>query len=277
MVRQRPPGQPDRVGGGAQVAADEGEVGGLDRDVGAGAHREAEVGLGERGGVVDAVADHRDDPALGLQPRTTATLSAGSTSAITCVDADLARRPLAATRGVVAGEQDRAQPERRAARPTASALVGLTVSATTSTPRTAPSQPTSTAVRPAASAAPAAPTYARPAGPARSRASSRAGPTTTGRDPSTTPATPRPAGVRERRARRGRAARARAARGGDAPRAIGCSERPPARRRAAAARRRSRRRRRTTSTSVIRPVVTVPVLSSTTCRPRGSTPAPPGP
>ncbi len=51
----------------AQVAADEGEVAGLDGDVGAGAHGEAEVGLGEGGGVVDAVADHGDDPALGLQ------------------------------------------------------------------------------------------------------------------------------------------------------------------------------------------------------------------
>ena len=41
---------------------------GLDRHVGAGAHRQPEVGLRERGGVVDAVADHRDHAALGLQP-----------------------------------------------------------------------------------------------------------------------------------------------------------------------------------------------------------------
>ena len=46
---------------------DEREVGGLDRDVGAGADRQAEVGLGERGRVVDAVADHRDGAALALQ------------------------------------------------------------------------------------------------------------------------------------------------------------------------------------------------------------------
>ena len=37
-------------------------------DVGAGAHRQAQVGLREGGGVVHAVADHRDDLALGLQP-----------------------------------------------------------------------------------------------------------------------------------------------------------------------------------------------------------------
>ena len=41
---------------------------GLDRDVGAGAHGQPEVGGGQRGGVVDAVADHRDACALGLQP-----------------------------------------------------------------------------------------------------------------------------------------------------------------------------------------------------------------
>ena len=35
------------------------------------------------GGVVDAVADHGHDPALGLQPPTTSALSAGSTSAMT--------------------------------------------------------------------------------------------------------------------------------------------------------------------------------------------------
>ena len=53
----------DRVGHRAQVAADQGQVGGLDRRVGAGAHRQAQVGLGERGGVVDPVADHGDRPA----------------------------------------------------------------------------------------------------------------------------------------------------------------------------------------------------------------------
>ena len=44
------------------------QVGGLDRDVGAGAHGQAQVGLGQRGGVVDPVADHRHHAALGLQP-----------------------------------------------------------------------------------------------------------------------------------------------------------------------------------------------------------------
>ena len=60
--------EPDGVGGGPQVAAHQGEVAGLDGDVGAGAHGDAEVGLGQGGGVVDAVADHGHDAALGLQP-----------------------------------------------------------------------------------------------------------------------------------------------------------------------------------------------------------------
>ena len=51
----------------AQVAADQGDVGGGHRHVGAGADGDAEVGLGQRRRVVDAVADHRHDLALGLQ------------------------------------------------------------------------------------------------------------------------------------------------------------------------------------------------------------------
>ena len=103
--------RPDRVGGGAQVAGDEREVGGLDRDVGAGADREAEVGLGERGRVVDAVADHRDDAALGLQAADHVGLVGGQTSAMTVVDADLGG-DRARGRLVVAGQQHGPQAER---------------------------------------------------------------------------------------------------------------------------------------------------------------------
>ena len=66
---QRPTGESDGVGGGPQVTPDQGEVGSLDGHVGAGTHGQAEIGLGERGGIVDAVTDHRDDPTVGLQPR----------------------------------------------------------------------------------------------------------------------------------------------------------------------------------------------------------------
>ena len=64
MMRQRAAGQPDGVHRGGQVAAHQGQVGRLDRHVGAGAHGQPEVGLGQRRGVVHPVADHRDRPAV---------------------------------------------------------------------------------------------------------------------------------------------------------------------------------------------------------------------
>ena len=51
----------------AQVAADQRDVRGGHRHVGAGADGDAQVGLGQRRRVVDAVADHRDRLALRLQ------------------------------------------------------------------------------------------------------------------------------------------------------------------------------------------------------------------
>ena len=66
----------------AEVVADERDVGGLERDVGAGADRDAEVGLRQRGRVVDAVADHGDAPRRRpAAAPTLAAFSAGSTSA----------------------------------------------------------------------------------------------------------------------------------------------------------------------------------------------------
>ena len=61
----------DGDGGGdvERVGAHQHDVGGLDGDVGAGADRDADVGLGERGGVVDAVADHGDLAALAAGAR----------------------------------------------------------------------------------------------------------------------------------------------------------------------------------------------------------------
>ena len=51
----------------ARVAAHQRDAGGLHRDVGAGRHRDADVGGGQRRRVVDAVADHRHDLARGAQ------------------------------------------------------------------------------------------------------------------------------------------------------------------------------------------------------------------
>ena len=110
--RQRAAGEPDRVGRDAQVAAHQGEVAGLDGDVGAGAHGQAEVGLGEGGGVVDAVADHRHDPALGLQPLDDVDLVGGQDLGDhVAASMPTSRGDRAGGRRVVAGEQHRAQAE----------------------------------------------------------------------------------------------------------------------------------------------------------------------
>ena len=68
----------------ARVVGGQHDAGGLDRDVGAGADRDADVGAGQRRGVVDAVADHRDPLARApAARRPSASLSSGSTSAKT--------------------------------------------------------------------------------------------------------------------------------------------------------------------------------------------------
>ena len=110
MVRRVRSGQPDGVGGDAQVAVDEGEVAGFDGDVGAGAHGDAEVGLGEGGGVVDAVADHGDDLAVGLQAADDVDLVGGQDLGDDGVDVDLVGDGSGGAL-VVAGEQHRCEAE----------------------------------------------------------------------------------------------------------------------------------------------------------------------
>ena len=151
MVPERLPRQGYRVRDGARVAADQGHVGGLDRRVGAGAHGQAQIGLGERGGVVDPVADHGHRAALVLQAPDRVQLAARVHPGDHVVDADLAG-DRAGGALVVAGQQHRVQAERRAAGSPPPGAVGLTVSATVSRPRTCPSQATKTAVCPFCSA-----------------------------------------------------------------------------------------------------------------------------
>ena len=80
-------------------------AGALHRDVGPGAHRDADVGLGERRGVVDAVAGHRHDAALGLEPLDHFALLLGQHLGPDVVDPELPRHGLGG-RPVVAGEHD---------------------------------------------------------------------------------------------------------------------------------------------------------------------------
>jgi hypothetical protein len=109
--RQRAARQGDGVGGGARVAAHQRHLAGLDRDVGPRAHRDAEVGTGERRCVVDAVADHRDRVTLGLQLLDDGVLAVGQHAGDDPLDAELGgdglRRAL-----LVTGQQDGAQSER---------------------------------------------------------------------------------------------------------------------------------------------------------------------
>ena len=62
-----PPGQPDDGRDGVQFVADGDAVGGLQCQVGAGAHRDRRAGRGHGGGVIDAVADDEHPVTAGLQ------------------------------------------------------------------------------------------------------------------------------------------------------------------------------------------------------------------
>jgi hypothetical protein len=72
---------------------------------GAAAHGDAEIGLGERGRVVHAVADHRDGAPPVLQPPDDIDLVGRHHFRAHGVDPDLRRDPLRC-RLVVTGEQD---------------------------------------------------------------------------------------------------------------------------------------------------------------------------
>ena len=210
----------DRVGGAAQIAGDEREVGRLDRHVGAGAHRHAQVGLRQRGGVVDAVADHRHHAALrtgagGRRPPS----PSGMTSGDHVLDADLGGDGARGRLGCRRSAAPAAGPGRAAAA-TASALVGRTVSARPPAPRTAPSHATATAVRPAARARSIAAATVRRG--SRPRSASSAGRPTTTACPSTTPSTPRPARLAKPSGGGSAPGSSRAAR--RSPAAMGCSE-----------------------------------------------------
>ena len=107
---QGAPREPHGVRRRTQVAADQRQVGRGHRRVGAGPERDAEVGPGQRRGVVDPVADHRDDPALLLQARHLVDLALREHAGHDRADADLVGdRP--GHDLVVAGQQHRLEAE----------------------------------------------------------------------------------------------------------------------------------------------------------------------
>ena len=253
-------GQPDRVRGHPQVPAHQRQVARLDRRVRAGAHREAQVGGGERRRVVDAVADHGDGAALGLQPPYDVDLVLGQhLGEHGSASMPTARATASATARLSPVSSTGVSPRARSSRTACGAGLPDRVGDGRGHPRATPSQPTTTAVRPVRlgrrpSRGPG------PAGSALGRGAPR--PTSRARPPR--PRTPAP-GRRSRSARPPAAAATRSlgARG-DRPgdRVLGGVLQGAGEPQHVSLRRRPRRR--TTSWRVIRPVVTVPVLSRTT-------------
>mmetsp|Transcript_127687 Transcript_127687/g.397657 ORF Transcript_127687/g.397657 Transcript_127687/m.397657 type:complete len:443 (-) Transcript_127687:1736-3064(-) len=112
VPHDRPEGGPAQLQEGhalAQLRADEGHVRGLHGDLGADADGDADVGLGQRRGVVDAVADETDPegpaaPPLGLELLHALALRQRQGLRDDVPDADLLRNALRG-RGIVAGAQ----------------------------------------------------------------------------------------------------------------------------------------------------------------------------
>ncbi len=89
--------QLDHGGDSGEVVADDDGVGGLQGEVGPGAaHGDAGVRGGQRGGVVDAVADHGDPLPAGFELADGSDLILGQQPGAHVGDADLADEPAAA-------------------------------------------------------------------------------------------------------------------------------------------------------------------------------------
>ena len=98
------------VGRERQVGTHQRQVARLDRDVGPATHRDPEVGLGQGRCVVHAVADHRHDVAVVLQPTDDGDLVGGQDLGDDVRDVHLARDVARRVR-VVPGQQHRVEAE----------------------------------------------------------------------------------------------------------------------------------------------------------------------
>ena len=215
------------------------------------AHRDAEVGLGERGGVVHAVAHHGDrrGPRPAARARRPPCRRAAPRRARRRVMPTSAATDSAVAR-VVAGEQHRLAARARGAGRSPPRLVGLTVSATRDGARARSPRRRASSTDGAGRPSIADVAGGRPTSSSSARRSS--------------PTAPEPGPAREVGRRRQRARRSARARGDDRPgdRVLARRlERPPAMPEHVV--RGSCPSTARTSTSAIAPVVTVPVLSST--------------
>ena len=259
----------DGLGQAVEAVGHERDVGALEGDVGAGrAHGDADAGGGERGRVVDAVADHRDRAGLAFERGDVLELLGREQPGVDLVDAGRARDGPGDRLGV-AGEhrdRDRCRPRRRrSARPAAS---GRGWSARPKRASRRSPSPSPIAVWPASCSA-ASPGGSVPS--ALLHQPRAAGPQRRGRR--RWPSAPRPGSAWKRLGRWHRetaVAGGAAQRGGQ--RVLGVRARRPRRARARAASSSAR-----TRWSCGSPSVSVPVLSSATARtrPRSSSAWPP--
>ena len=133
---------------GAQVALDQGDARALDRDVGAGPHRDTHVGFGERRRIVDAIAGERDRRAAVAQLAHDLAFTGRQhfTVYVTLVDAQAARDGQR-RQSAVATHHDDAEPV-GLEQPDGFGWEALMGSATPSRPMSRPSRPTKTTVCP---------------------------------------------------------------------------------------------------------------------------------
>lgn len=88
---QRSPSQFDGVWHGSRITADERHVSRFNGDISSGPDREADIGGGQRGRIVDSVADHADSAAGRLQRADDVGLLAGQSFGFDQRDAEFVR------------------------------------------------------------------------------------------------------------------------------------------------------------------------------------------
>ena len=88
-----------------EIAFDEREAGTLHGDIGARAHRNADIGFGQRGSIIDAIPGHRDHTAFAFEAPNDGVLLIGQYVRFHLSDAELGGDSLG-RRAIVAGQHD---------------------------------------------------------------------------------------------------------------------------------------------------------------------------
>src|SRR5579875_1365719 len=139
-IAHRRAAQPIGAGDAGEIAFQQRHPGAFDRDIGAGSHRDADIGQRQRRRVVDAVARHGDDMALPLQALDDLALLLGQQPGLERLDPELPRDG-GGGGGAVAGQHHHKEPG-------AGRVVSLIGSATAMSPAIRPSTATNRTVSP---------------------------------------------------------------------------------------------------------------------------------